>query len=76
MSEFRVGQRYLSETETELGLGMITQAEGRHLTVMFPATGEVRLYSAQEAPLARYQLQVQQQGKHADGWSFTIQELT
>ncbi|MGM7318944.1 RNA polymerase-associated protein RapA [Idiomarina sp. ST10R2A5] len=76
VSEFRVGQRYLSETETELGLGMITQAEGRHLTVMFPATGEVRLYSAQDAPLARYQLQVQQQGKHADGWSFTIQELT
>lgn len=76
MSEFRVGQRYLSETETELGLGLITQAEGRHITVMFPATGEVRLYSVQEAPLARYQLQVQQQGKHAEDWHFTIQQLT
>ena len=68
VSEFRVGQRYLSETETEMGLGLITQAEGRHITVMFPANGEVRLYAAQEAPLARYLLQEGQQGKHAEGY--------
>ena len=76
MSEFRVGQRYLSETETEMGLGLITQAEGRHITVMFPANGEVRLYAAQEAPLARYLLQEGQQGKHAEGWAFIIEELS
>lgn len=72
MSEFSLGQRWLSETETQLGLGIITQVDGRQVTVMFPSTGENRIYASNDAPLARLQLVEKQQAKHADDWTFTI----
>ena len=53
MSEFVIGQRWVSHTETELGLGIIVGIEGRHITISFPAVGEERLYAAQTAPLTR-----------------------
>lgn len=73
---YSVGQRWLSETETEQGLGLITQVSGRMLTILFPATDEVRHYAAAEAPLARYQLLADEQGQHADGWYFRVTEVT
>ncbi|PTB87915.1 hypothetical protein C9927_04885, partial [Pseudidiomarina aestuarii] len=73
---YSVGQRWLSETETEQGLGLITQVSGRMLTILFPATDEVRHYAAAEAPLARYQLLADEQGQHADGWYFRVIEVT
>lgn len=71
-AEFAVGQRWLSESETELGLGIITQVEGRQLTVLFPATEEIRYYAVHSAPLVRYQLQTDERGQHADGWHFSV----
>ena len=53
MSEFVIGQRWVSHTETELGLGIIVGIDGRHLTISFPAVGEQRLYAMQTAPLTR-----------------------
>lgn len=53
MSEFVIGQRWVSHTETELGLGIIVGIEGRHITISFPAVGEERLYAIQTAPLTR-----------------------
>ena len=45
MSEFSLGQRWLSETETDLGLGVVTAVDGRQVSVMFPSTGETRMYA-------------------------------
>ncbi|WP_411360126.1 SNF2-related protein [Pseudidiomarina salilacus] len=70
-----VGQRWLSETELEQGLGLITQVEGRLLSVFFPATDELRQYALAQAPLARYRLLPDDQGQHADGWAFTVQQV-
>ena len=53
MSEFVIGQRWVSHTETELGLGIIVGIEGRHISISFPAVGEQRLYAMQTAPLTR-----------------------
>ncbi len=53
MSEFVIGQRWVSHTETELGLGIIVGIEGRHITISFPAVDEERLYAVQTAPLTR-----------------------
>jgi ATP-dependent helicase HepA len=53
MSIFKAGQRYISETEPELGLGTVLMVEGRLVKVAFTATGEVRQYAAASAPLAR-----------------------
>ena len=50
---FAVGQRWISSTEPELGLGLVVQAEGRVVQVSFPATEEERAYAAGSAPLSR-----------------------
>lgn len=72
LQDFAVGQRWLSETELEQGLGVVTQIDGRMLTLLFPATGEVRHYAKQQAPLARYRLLQDERGQHADGWKFSV----
>src|SRR5690554_1845692 len=53
MTDFALGQRWLSETETELGLGIIQQLDYRLVTVYFPAADEERSYARNNAPLAR-----------------------
>ncbi|TMN91835.1 RNA polymerase-associated protein RapA [Pseudoalteromonas phenolica] len=50
---FSLGQRWISDTESDLGLGTIVALEGRQLTILFPASGENRVYSVQEAPVTR-----------------------
>lgn len=75
-AEFALGQRWLSESETELGLGVITQLDGRRIAVLFPATEEVRYYASHTAPLVRYQLQPEERGLHADGWAFVVESST
>lgn len=50
---FSLGQRWISDTESELGLGTVVGMEGRMVTVLFSATGENRLFSRSEAPLTR-----------------------
>ncbi|MES2708713.1 MAG: helicase-related protein [Verrucomicrobiota bacterium] len=47
------GQRWASDPEPELGLGLVTGAHGGRVTVNFPATGEKRVYAWPGAPLAR-----------------------
>ncbi|WP_369742672.1 SNF2-related protein [Pseudidiomarina sp. PP-1MA] len=75
-ADFAMGQRWLSETEMEQGLGVITQVQDRTVAVLFPATGEMRHYARRDAPLARYHLLVDERGQHADGWYFRVTEVT
>jgi len=53
MTEFIPGQRWISNTESELGLGLILQVEFNRVTVMFLATGDKRVYASNNAPLTR-----------------------
>lgn len=53
MRVFLPGQRWLSETEPELGLGMVLSATAQQVTVVFRATGTTRQYSIENAPLKR-----------------------
>jgi len=57
MDSYLVGQRYISENETELGLGVVEAVDHRLVTVYFPLVEDSRTYSKDNAPLARYQLQ-------------------
>lgn len=50
---FIIGQRWISNTESQLGLGIITGINGRHISISFPAAGEERLYASDNAPLSR-----------------------
>jgi ATP-dependent helicase HepA len=47
------GQRWVSETEPELGLGVITSLERRQVEVRFPTAGTVRRYARSGSPLRR-----------------------
>ena len=51
--DFVVGQRWVSQTESELGLGVVVAIDGRHITVRFPAADEDRVYAQNNSPLAR-----------------------
>jgi len=71
-SEFIVGQRWVSNSEAELGLGIIKQLSGRQIEVFFPATEETRFYAANNAPLSRVIYSVGEQVKTREQQSFTI----
>ncbi|MGH1484588.1 MAG: SNF2-related protein [Cellvibrionaceae bacterium] len=53
MQNPQIGQRWLVDTDASLGLGIIIECETRRVTLEFPATGESRQYSRQNAPLTR-----------------------
>jgi len=56
MHPFVPGQRWLSETQSDLGLGLVTGVDERCVQIAFPATGETRLYALRDAPLARVEI--------------------
>ncbi len=53
MPPFIPGQRWLSTTEPELGLGTILKSEGRNVLVLFATAAVTRQYAATSAPLVR-----------------------
>ena len=50
---FAIGQRWVSQTEPKLGLGIISDFANRRLTINFPAAGESRTYAMDNAPISR-----------------------
>lgn len=50
---FQVGQRWISDSESDQGLGTVTGVENRFVNVIFTATGEARKYAKENAPLTR-----------------------
>ena len=53
MTDFRAGQRWISESEPELGLGAVLRTSARTVTVVFGASAETREYARDNAPLRR-----------------------
>jgi ATP-dependent helicase HepA len=47
------GQRWVSNSEPELGLGIILQTDAGRVTIFFPAANEHRQYALSSAPLRR-----------------------
>ena len=58
MSPFTPGQRWISETEPELGLGTVKNVEHGRVQIVFTASEETRLYAAEHAPLQRVRFHV------------------
>jgi ATP-dependent helicase HepA len=50
---FQVGQRWISDSESDQGLGTVTGVEHRFVNIVFTATGESRQYAKDNAPLTR-----------------------
>ncbi len=53
MVDFIPGQRWISNTESELGLGLILEVSFKRITVLFLASDERRIYASDNAPLTR-----------------------
>ena len=73
---FVLAQRWISDTESELGLGTVVALEGRTVTVLFSATGESRLFSRNEAPLTRVIFNQGDRVNSHEGWSLLITSAT
>ena len=72
---FAIGQRWISETENSLGLGMITALDFRSVTLHFPATDETRIYAVAQAPLTRIALNKGEQLHHQAGWQGEVLDI-
>ena len=57
MPDYVVGQRWISDTESELGLGHLLSIEPRRITIHFPASAQTRTYASDIAPLTRVRFQ-------------------
>jgi ATP-dependent helicase HepA len=69
---FTIGQRWISEAEAELGLGIVLDIANRRLTLSFPAAGERRTYAMENAPVSRVVYQVGEKVRHQDGTNMKI----
>ncbi|NJD07280.1 MAG: RNA polymerase-associated protein RapA [Methylococcaceae bacterium] len=75
MANFVPGQRWISETEPELGLGTIIDIQGNRVSCLFIASSERRTYAAANAPLARVRFAVGDSVESVDGWTLQVARL-
>lgn len=70
-----MGQRWISDSETELGLGVIIETDARSLTVLFPKSDETRVYARNNAPLSRIRFSVGDTVQDVAGQSWKVNEV-
>lgn len=75
MNDFIPGQRWISNTESELGLGLILEVAINRVTVLFLATGDKRVYARDNAPLTRVQFAEGDQIESNDDCKITVQQV-
>ena len=71
-SEFAVGQRYLSDTESELGLGVVIDVDDRCVHILFPQSEETRVYAKNSAPLSRVVFKIGDSIADQQGNNYTV----
>ena len=69
------GQRWVSDTEPELGLGIVLKAEFGRVEVLFPAANEMRQYALKTAPLRRVKFHEGDTIKTHEGAEFTVKSV-
>jgi ATP-dependent helicase HepA len=69
---FIPGQRWISDAQSELGLGIVQDVDARCVHMAFPATGETRLYARREAPLSRVAFEAGDLIKDQDGNELSV----
>lgn len=53
MGRFIKGQRWVSDPEPELGVGVVVEEAPERVSIFFPASGTIRQYAAASAPVKR-----------------------
>ncbi len=72
---FFPGQRWISDSESDQGLGTVTAVEHRFVTVVYTATGDARQYAIDNAPLTRVIFNKGDQIPSHEGWLLTVETI-
>ena len=75
MIECHPGQRWISNTEPELGLGIVFDVQNRHVVMTFPASDERRTYAMDNAPLTRVQYRAADRVRSEDGSEIIVSRI-
>ncbi len=73
---FQVGQRWISDSESDQGLGTVTGIEHRFVNIVFTATGESRQYAKANAPLTRVIFNQDDVIPSHEGWMLKVTSST
>ena len=73
---YTVGQRYLSQLDPQLGLGIVVETQVRRVTVAFPAVDEERTYATANAPLSRLLFRIGDKVRLADNQVYAVIKVT
>jgi len=74
-NQFAPGQRWLSNNEPELGLGLVISSAKGRIAILFPATGDTRQYAAASAPLTRMVFHPGSEIRAHDGGVMMVEEV-
>jgi ATP-dependent helicase HepA len=72
---FHPGQRWISDSESDQGLGTVTAVQHRFVTLIFTATGESRQYAIDNAPLTRVIFNKGDNVPSHDGWKMVVESV-
>lgn len=76
MEERRVpGQRWVSTSQPELGLGILEEAGGGRVTLFFAVPGERKVFSLESAPILRVRFKVGDEVLLRSGRSVVVEEV-
>ncbi len=72
---FQTGQRWISETEPELGLGILQSVSRHQVEIHFPASTETRIYATASAPIKRVEFQKGDTIQSQQGTTLVIEQV-
>lgn len=75
LQQFAIGQRWLSDTETELGLGVVIDADERSVSILFPKSDETRVYARSNAPLSRIIFNINDEIHDQEGIAWKVESF-
>ena len=73
--DIKPGQRWVSDAEPELGLGVVMSAGSGRISILFPAADDRREYALDSAPVRRVAFEVGDALKTHDGQSRAVEAI-
>lgn len=75
MAIYEKGQRWISETEPELGLGVVESVSRHRIELGFPASNASRIYATATAPIKRVMFRAGDSVVSKDGVTVTVERV-
>lgn len=76
MSEFNIGQKWISNAEPELGMGEIIESDFRSVLVHYPKADERRTYASKQAPLTRVKFSIGDEISNDSGQALIVRSVS